>query len=238
MVQSHISETILERLLEERGPEWVSRKLEPWVTERRRARIDRVLEQRLQGITVVLVRLYDPHNGAAVLRTAEGMGLQDLHAVEAVDQTFQISPKVTIGCDKWVDLHRYESLRACRDELREQGYVLWGAVVGAGRPVTDLPEDRKVALVFGNERDGLSDQERALCDEEFSLPMWGFSESYNLSVSVGMTLQELVPRYRMALAAPGDLPPWRRARLRAVWLFRSIRAAGQILERAHQGGKP
>ncbi len=236
MARAQSPEALLERFLEERGPEWVSEQLEPWITDQRRARIEQVLDQRIQGVTLVLVRLYDPHNGAAAIRTAEGMGLQDVHAVEPADQAFEISPKVTIGCDKWVDVHIHDSLQACRQWLHERGYALWGAVVGGRRPVTDLPSDRRVALVFGNERDGLSARERALCDEEFTLPMWGFSESYNLSVSVGMTLHELVPRYRAGLEAPGDLPAERKARLRAVWLFRSIRAAAQILERA--GGTP
>lgn len=228
--------TDFDRWIEDRGPDWVTETLSAWVSERRLARIEQVLAHRLQGVTVVLVRLYDPHNGAAVLRTAEGMGLQDVHAVEAADQPFRASPKVTIGCDKWLDVHRHADMATCRRVLVEQDFELWGAVVGATRAVTDIPHDRKVALVFGNERDGLSDEERALCDAEFRLPMWGFSESYNLSVSVGMSLHHVVPRYRGRLDGTGDLPEDRKARLRALWLYRSVRGADAILRRANQEG--
>lgn len=237
MTQSRFIET----LLDQKGPDWIASVLEPFVSQSRMARIDQVLAHRLTRLTVGLVRLYDPHNGAAVIRTAEAMGLSAVHAAEAEGQPFRVSPKVTIGCEKWISVERYPSTAAMAKRLHDQGFRLWAAVVDGKRDVADIPLEDKVALIFGNERDGLSAEDQAHCDETFRLPMWGFSQSYNLSVSVGMTLMALVPRLRATMARPGGLTQRERERMRTQWMAESVKAADAILRRAlaeQRGSQP
>ena len=228
MTQSRLIET----LLDQKGPDWIASVLEPFVSQSRMARIDQVLAHRLTRLTVGLVRLYDPHNGAAVIRTAEAMGLSALHAAEAEGQPFRVSPKVTIGCEKWISVERHPSTAAMAKRLHDQGFRLWAAVVDGKRDVTQIPLEGRVALIFGNERDGLSEEDQSHCDETFRLPMWGFTQSYNLSVSVGMTLMALVPRLRENLPQSGDLTQRELERMRARWMARSVKAADAILKRA------
>ncbi len=215
-----------------RGPDWVCRQLEPFVSQSRIARIEKVLEQRITGLTVGLVRLYDPHNGAAVIRTAEAMGLSEIHAAQGDGLPFRVSPKVTIGCEKWISVQRYPDTATMARALHTRGFRLWAAVVEGAHELSDIPLDGQVALIFGNERDGLSEEDQSACDETFRLPMWGFTQSYNLSVSVGMTLMTLVPKLRARLAGRGDLEESERNRLRAIWMAKSVKAADGILARA------
>ena len=97
--------------------------------------------------------------------------------------------------------------------------------------VEDVAIDAPVAVVFGNEHDGVSPAVVAACDDAITVPMFGFTESYNLSVTVGLAMSRLAARRRAYLGAPGDLAPERRARLRARWFALRIRAAVHIVDR-------
>ncbi len=222
---------VIEEILEEKGPDWVASVLAPFVSQSRLERIDKVLASRLTRLTVCLVNLYDPHNGAAVIRTAEAMGLSEIHAAQPSSQAFRVSPKITIGCEKWIDIHRHRDTQTMAAHLHERGFRLWGAVVDAQVPIDEIPLDDKIALVFGNERDGLSETDVAALDGTFSLPMWGFTQSYNLSVSVGMSLMNMLPKLR-GHHPHGDLAPEETKRLHALWMAKSVKAARAILVRA------
>lgn len=226
----HSAETF-EHWARELGIQGVIKALEPWVSVDRRCRIEQVVERRLKGVTVALVGLHDPHNGAAVLRTAESLGIQHVHAVQSVEP-FAYSPKVAVGCEKWITVHRYGDFETVAAKLEADEFTLWAAVPGALARLEDFSCDRPVALVFGNERDGLSPSVIERCDARFSLPMWGFTQSYNLSVSVGLSLSEVSARYRALSGRSGDLGDEEKSYLRALWLFRSVRAAPLLLEKA------
>ncbi len=230
---------LIEDVLEEKGPDWVAAVLAPFVSQSRLERIDQILASRLTRLTVCLVNLYDPHNGAAVIRTAEAMGLSEVHAAQPASGAFKVSPKITIGCEKWMDIQRHADTQTMADRLHERGFRLWGAVVDAQVPIDEIPLDDKIALVFGNERDGLSETDVAACDGTFGLPMWGFTQSYNLSVSVGMSLMNMVPKLR-ARGPQGDLDAEELNRLRALWMAKSVKAARAILVRARddEQGRP
>jgi tRNA (guanosine-2'-O-)-methyltransferase len=222
---------VFDRCVQEMGIEGVREILEPWVSANRRDRLEQVLERRLSGVTVVLVGLHDPHNGAAVLRTAEALGVQHVHAVQA-NEPYRYSPKVTIGCEQWMTIHRYEEFESCRCALKERKYELWAAMPGLEPRAEPPPDDRPVALLFGNEREGLDEEVVEQCTGQFSLPMWGFTRSYNLSVSAALAMAEACRRFRAFAGRPGDLSPEEKARLRVLWLFRSVRAAPTLLARA------
>ena len=222
---------VFDRYVQTMGIEGITEILEPWVSAERRERLDQVLERRLGGVTVVLVGLHDPHNGAAVLRTAEALGVQHVHAVQT-REPYRYSVKVTIGCEQWMTIHRYGSFESCRCALEDRNYELWAAVPGDEPRAERPPGDRPVALVFGNERDGLEAEVIDQCAGRFSLPMWGFTRSYNLSVSAALAMSAACRRYRTSAGRTGDLRPKEKARLRALWMFRSVRAAPELLARA------
>jgi len=212
------------------GPARMAALLEPWVGEDRRRRIEAVLENRIKGVTVVMVGLHDPHNGAAVIRTAEAMGLQEVWTVED-SEPYRLSSKVTRGCHRWVTVNRFRDFETCTVSLRLRGYALWAAIPGTGVPADRIRQEGPLALVFGNERDGLKPEVVERCEGSFHLPMRGFTGSYNLSVSVALSLSEVVSHFRAGLPTTGDLTPEDRELLRARWLYQMVRAADQILER-------
>src|SRR5688572_18149833 len=126
----------VDELVARHGPEVVVAAIAPLLSEERMARIESVLDARLAGLTLVVENLYDPHNGAAAVRSAEAFGLAAVHAVEGTGP-FHASPAVTIGCEKWVDLHRHPDVAAARAALA--GMIHVAAVPGAGATVDDLP---------------------------------------------------------------------------------------------------
>ena len=217
-------------------PEDVIRALAPWVGDERRARLDEVLDRRLAGITVCVENLHDPHNGAAAIRSLEAHGVQALHVVETLEP-FRFSPRVTQGCDKWIDLVRHKSFAAAAAGLRARGFKLYAAVPGAHLALEEVPVDTPAAFCFGNEHDGLSDEAIAACDDTFGIPMFGFTESFNLSVSVALSIRDAARR-RRAVVGPTDLDEATRLRLRARWLALSLdaRAAQGIFERTRAVG--
>ncbi len=214
------------------APEDVIAALGPVLTEERKARIEAVLAARLAGLTVVLENLHDPHNGAAALRSVEGFGLSELHVVES-KESFRFSSAVPQGCDKWIAIQRHAAFVACADALHARGFKLYAAVPGASMTIADIDVREPAALVFGNEHDGLTEVAQAACDARFSIPMTGFTQSFNLSVSVALGVYDTSRRRRTALGAPGDLPEQERARLRAEWYALSMdqRAADGIVAR-------
>ncbi len=218
--------------LDRHDPAHVIAALAPQLSAERIARIDAVLDARLGGLTVVLENLHDPHNGAAALRSVEGFGLSELHVVEQAEP-FRFSDKVTQGCEKWVAIRRYPRFVDAAAALHGRGFRLDAAVPGAPVALDALDVGRATALVFGNEHAGLTGAARAACDGTFAIPMAGFTQSFNLSVSVAVSLHDASARRRAALGAPGDLPAEERAWLRARWYVLSVdpRAAQGIVER-------
>lgn len=212
-------------------PERICETLRPHLTDERAGRIEEVLARRLARLTVVVENLHDPHNGAAALRSAEAVGLQDFHVIEGVEP-FQVASGVALKSQQWVDVHRHASTRSCLLRLREAGFAIWAAAPGADTAVDELPTSGRVALTFGNERDGLSREALAEADGTFGIPMEGFTGSFNLSVSVALAVYLQARRMRAIMDRPGDLDPERITHLRALWYCRSVRAAGMILERA------
>jgi tRNA (guanosine-2'-O-)-methyltransferase len=219
-------------------PSLVIGALTPHLSSQRRRRIGRVVAQRLVSVTVVLERLGDPHNGAAVLRTCEALGLHHVHVVPGPDG-FEFAYKVTQRADKWIDVYRHVSSESCMAWLRRARFRCFAAVppaLGKCFSSIDVPVDQPVALVFGNEHDGLSEKIKASCDGVFHLPMFGFCQSLNLSVSVALALEQVTRARRQRLGRPGDLPDALREQLEAAFYARSCDCAAElVLRRLHDG---
>lgn len=193
-------------------------------------RIDQVIAARLGSIVAAVEDTYDPHNAAATIRTSEALGLQELHVIEPGER-FSAVKGVTRGSHRWIDLHRWPSAVAAVDALHARGFRVYATLPDAKVSIEDVAVDSPLAVIFGNEHDGVSPAAIAACDASITVPMFGFTESYNLSVTVGLAMGRLAQRRRAYLNAPGDLPDERRARLRARWFALRIRAAVNIVER-------
>ena len=212
------------------GADRICQVLAPLLTVERIVRIDQVLALRLASVTAIVEDTYDPHNAAATIRTAEGLGLADLH-VASPRADFR-SKGVTRGTDRWMDVHTWPSFAQAAGALREAGFQVVATLPDAADDLATIDVSRPVAVAFGNEHEGLSAEAVAACNGAVRIPMYGFAESYNLSVSVALAISQLSTRRRQHLGAPGDLPPERQARLRARFYALKQRAVTGILERA------
>jgi tRNA (guanosine-2'-O-)-methyltransferase len=213
------------------GPSRVVAALEPLVTAERRARIAGVLAARLGGLTVVLEDLYDPHNGAAAIRSVEGLGLSSLHVVERASP-FRAEKEISLGGEKWIDVHRHRGLDAALTALADAGFVSVATTPDAPDTLADLDPAARYALWFGNEHEGMSAAALAACPRRIRIPMHGMTRSFNLSVSVALVVAEASARRRAALGAEGDLDDASRQALTARFYAQSVRGAAGILDRS------
>lgn len=208
---------------EAHDPERVVRVLEPLVTEARRARLLEVIGCRLSSVTVVLDAPYDPHNGAAVLRSCEAFGIQRLHIVERQGTPFAVASAVARGAEKWVDVIRHADSASLLAWTRDAGIPLV-----AGHPDGELaPEELaampRVAIVLGNEREGIREPIARACTARVRVPMRGFVESLNVSVTAAILLHAATRR------RSGDLEGKAQRRLYARGLYLSVSHAEDFL---------
>src|SRR5215831_16299171 len=200
------------------------------LTPERIARIDEVLAARLASVVTIVEDTYDPHNAAATIRTTEALGLGELHVVEP-DQRFSIAGGVTRGAHRWVELHRWRDIEAVVAALHARGFRVFATLPGAPHTIDDVDVTTPLAVAFGNEHAGLTPAAVAACDGAIGVPMFGFTESFNLSVTVALAMSRIAVRRRAAIGSPGDLGEQRRRELRARWFALKLRGAIGILER-------
>lgn len=190
---------------------------------RRLRRAEAVLARRTARFLLVLERCTDPHNHMAVVRTAEAFGVGQLWMVEHEDDPGKrMSKSVTKGSHLWVEIRTFSSTADCLAALREEGYAVWATDLHDGAeevtsPAALTPMPERVALCFGRESDGISRELRAAADRRLCLPMQGYGESFNLSVSVALFLQRL---FDACPEARGDLSEAEKAHLRRAWYER------------------
>ncbi len=199
------------------------------LTPERRRRIESVVESRLQSVTIVLDRLLDPHNTAAILRTAEGLGLCRAHVVPHGEGDAVAHRRVTQDAHKWIDVVSDRDGAGAALRLREDGFEVWAGHLDPQAVLyTALPADRPVALLFGNEHEGPSKETISACSGVFRIPMAGFTHSLNVSVAAGIALAHLTAARRRHLGSAGDLPTAARADLRDRFTLLGARLARRL----------
>ena len=169
-----------------------------FITDERKQRFEEVLAYRTRHVTVVLEDIFQPHNASAVLRSCDLTGVQDVHIIEN-NYTFDINPDVVMGSTKWLDIHRYNesafNTPAAIERLKAKGYQIVATCPHQDdySPET-LPLDQPIALVFGTEKTGISDYVMEHADKFVKIPMYGFTESFNISVSAALLVYSLTHR--------------------------------------------
>lgn len=205
----------------------------PTLTRERRQRIDQVVAARTCAVVPLLEGLADPGNVAAVLRSAEGLGFAAVHVVPARGAARErASNRVTQGAEKWLLTRYWDDSAACVAGLRAAGYRVAAAVPG-GRsiPLAQLDLSTPLAVAFGNERYGVSEFLAAAADELITIPMHGFSRSFNVSVAAAVVLAQI--RDRLPREAPGwQLSANERRLLTAHYYLAAQPHAARLLLRA------
>lgn len=205
-----------------------------FISDQRKEFMERVLLQRTRHVTIVLEDIYQSQNASAVVRTCECLGLQDLHIIETTS-TWTTNKLVLRGSNKWIDINRYKKKEGnntgdCFDHLREKGYVI--AVTDPapdGVSIEDIDISRPLAIVMGNERHGSSPFAIGHADMKVHIPMVGFTESLNISVSAAICLNSILTRLRKT-DFPWQLSDEERNHIRLQWYKKTVRKS-DLLER-------
>ena len=211
-------------------PESVINALSPFVTPQRLRRIEQVVAQRTDDLVVVLDQIADPHNASAILRSADAFGVQTLHAIVG-DQGLSIAKGVSKGTQRWVDVSQHASTQACVESLRTAGFPIFVASMEASCSPETLGTMDRLAIVFGNEHKGVSQDIMACANGTFAIPMQGFVESLNVSVAAAITMRAL----RKKMGAP--LSPMRQLELKAKFLMHSVKNAEQLIQKTSDYGQ-
>jgi tRNA (guanosine-2'-O-)-methyltransferase len=173
-----------------------------FLTQERKDKFQAVARQRTRHICIVLEDIFQPHNASAVLRSCDCFGVQDVHIIENRNR-FDVNPDVAVGASKWLSMHKYfqneDNTTSCLQTLKDKGYLL----VATSPHTRDysletLPLNQPLALMFGTELKGLSAKALAQADMQMYIPMAGFTESFNISVSVALSLYALTNRLKQS----------------------------------------
>lgn len=172
--------------------------LEQFITENKQQLIAEALKKRTRHITVVLEDIYQAQNASAVIRTCDCYGIQDVHIVEN-RHVYNVNPRVVHGAAKWITLHRYNeeqnNSESCINTLKKEGFRIVATVPKPeATSIYDLDISDKTAIVFGTEKHGISDYILHEADELVTVPMYGFTESLNISVSAAICLSAVAEK--------------------------------------------
>ena len=200
--------------------------------------LEDVLDQRTRHLVVGLDDIYQPQNASAIIRSCECLGIQELYAIEDRN-THKVNRAVVKGASKWIDLHLYRQARGrrnCLDDLKQQGYRIVAMSLSENNlPLEQLPVDDKLALFIGCEETGLDKTIEAAADYHVQIPICGFTQSYNVSVSAGISLYYLTNRIKQAL----PMQDWQlanedRQQLLLDWLSKSTPTGENLLNKYKQ----
>ena len=206
--------------------------LKDYLTENRLKRFEAVLQQRTKHFTVATEDVYQLHNTSAVMRSCDVFGIQELHVIEEENSKL-IDREIAMGAQKWVDLKRYGSVKACIDDLKKSGYQIVATTPHTKDcDLIDFDISKKACFFFGCETEGLSDYVKTHADSFLKIPMVGFTESLNISVSAAIILQYMTTQLRKSNIE------WRLTEEEVLekrfdWIKKTIKDYDAIVERFH-----
>ncbi len=209
--------------------------LEGFITPRRKELIEKVLAERTRYLTIVLEDVCHSPNASAAIRSCECFGLQDMYVIEN-NARFKANTKVVQGSAKWINLNRFNqekknNTESCFNHLRQNGYAIAATTLRKEKytPLNEIPLDKKLAVCFGCEETGLSDFAHEQADYFIQLPMYGFTESFNISVSAALVLQILCRRLRQSDISI-NLTEEEKAELQIKWVQNSIKNSSLLIK--------
>ncbi|MGB6152395.1 MAG: RNA methyltransferase [Pricia sp.] len=210
--------------------------LENFISEERKQRFLDILEQRTKYLTVAIEDVYQLHNTSAVIRSCESFGIQEAHVMEGRHGN-RLDKAIAMGAQQWVDLQRYDRTSDCIDTLKKNGYRIIATTPHTDScMLNDFEIEGKTALFFGTEREGLSKEVMDRSDGFLKIPMMGFTESLNISVSAAILLQALATKLRTT-DLPWQLTENEKLEKRLDWTKKSIKSIDDILLRYYSASK-
>lgn len=215
----------------------VRKELYEIISQNKREMFDRIAAERTRHVSVVLENVYQEHNASAIVRSCDCFGIQDLHVIEKGNK-YKVQRDIALGAGRWVDMHNYgegESPTAqCLSTLKERGYSIIATTPHHNdSTIYELPLDQPIALVFGTERRGISQEVVEMADGFVRLPMYGFTESFNVSVSVALALQALRQRLEQS-AVNWKLSPNQQELLKIHWCCKILNGGWAIEQRIRE----
>ncbi|MGB3608179.1 MAG: RNA methyltransferase [Psychroserpens sp.] len=207
--------------------------LETFITAKRKAKFSKVLAQRTKHFTVATEDVYQLHNTSAVIRSCDVFGIQEVHIIEEQNSK-QIDSEIAMGAQKWVDIKRHHSVKKAISNLKQTGYQIVATTPHEHNVVlSDFEVDKKSCFFFGKEIDGLSQDVLNEADVFLKIPMVGFTESLNISVSAAIILQQLTAKLK-ASEFPWQLSEDELVEKRLDWCKKTIKSYDEIVERFYK----
>jgi len=204
--------------------------LESYLTKHRVMRFNEVLKNRTKHFTVATEDVYQLHNTSAVMRTCDVFGIQELHVTEELNVK-RIDREIAMGAQKWVDLMRHNSTKQAIESIKKQGYQIVATTPHIHEcSLNSFDISKKSCFFFGRETEGLSDEVLEHADQFLTIPMVGFTESLNISVSAAIILQEVTQQLR-ASKIDWQLSSNDILEKRFDWCKKTIKSVDAILER-------
>ena len=209
--------------------------LSSFLSEERIGKFDEVLLSRTRKITVVLEDLYQSHNASAVIRSCEIFGIQDIHVIET-NNKFSTNNEISVGSAGWVDIYNYRNgsefdSASCYYRLKKAGYSIVATTPAENSKGLDsINIENKIALLFGTEEYGLSKQAIENSDYSVRIPMYGFTESFNVSVACSLILRDLTERLRHS-NSNWNLSEEESSDIKYSWLMKSVKNSDLIVKR-------
>lgn len=198
-------------------------------SDNKRELFDKLVQNRTRHITVVLEDIFQSHNASAVLRSCDCFGVQDVHVIEDRNR-YCPNPDVAMGSNKWVDYYKRNSILETYDALRAKGYKIIATLPHEkDTRITELDITQPTALVFGTELTGLTQEAIDHADGYVKIPMYGFTESFNISVCAALSLFYLTEKMR-ASDIPWRLTPEEQVSLKLYWSMQVIHDGRKVME--------
>lgn len=217
--------------LSEYHPWKVIQTLQQFISEERIRRITNVVKGRTRSIVPVIDGLVNTGNISAVLRSAEALGYQEIHVIVR-DQIFKQSERASQGAEKWLDIYPWTKPVDCIQYLREHGYTTVALYLDEdAKPIGDIDFIQPTAVIFGNEKGGVSEEVLHQVDQKAILPMSGFTESFNVSVAAALTMYHIKDYRIRTLGHHADLSALKQTELIARYCLNSLRGGNKILKR-------
>lgn len=205
-------------------------KMAAFFSDNKRELFDRLVQYRTRHLCVVLEDIYQSHNASAVLRSCDCFGVQDVHVVEK-HNAFNPAEDVAVGSSKWVDYYKHTDILQTYDELHAKGYKIIATLPNErDTMIADLDIRQPVALVFGTELTGMSQEAIDQADGYVKIPMYGFTESFNISVCAALSLFSITERMRKDPGIQWQLSEDEQITLKLFWSMQVVRDGRKVLE--------
>jgi tRNA (guanosine-2'-O-)-methyltransferase len=204
------------------------------ITPAKIEKFERIAAERTRHVTVAVENLYQEHNASAVMRSCDCFGIQDLHIIEQ-DNKFSVNRDIALGAGQWVSHHHYTDklnpTTTCIQTLKYRGYKIAATTPHTNAyTINDVPIDQPVAFLFGTEQTGLSEKALDLADYYVKIPMVGFTESFNISVSAALTINTVRTRLESQEYLNWKLSKDEQTRLKIEWCKRIIKNPDDVVK--------